>query len=234
MAETRIDSDEQGTEPVSTTGEPAARDEATSGAGVAGADVADAGAAGTSADVAGADVVGADVMGADVMGADVTEAGARGAGQMDEEAITTLNDLIHLDVDAIQAYRHAIDACDTVEIKEKLSEFMGDHERHVRDLRDAVRSLGSEPEEGRDLKGFFIEGFTAIVSQGDRSALLAMRGNEELTNRRYDAARSADVPESVRPVIERNYEDEVRHLAWIKEAISSRAWDTEPGAQKAA
>lgn len=151
-----------------------------------------------------------------------------------DDTTKTLNDLIHLDYDAIQAYKQAIDACEIPEIRSQLTAFMGDHERHVSDLSVVVRSLGDEPAEGRDVKGFFIEGFTAIMSQGDRSALLAMRGNEELTTRRYDAARRADLPDDVRPLIERNYEDEARHLAWIREAIASRAWDTEKGADRAA
>lgn len=200
---------------------------------------------------AGPDVAGASVEGAEVViverdtavvdagatgagGAEVHDAGVTAAQLMDERSISTLNDLIHLDLDAVQAYRHAIDACEIAEIRDNLTEFMGDHERHVRDLREAVRGLGGEPASGRDVKGFFIEGFTAILSQGDRSALLAMRGNEELTNRRYDAARNADLPDSCRPLIERNCEDEARHLAWIKEAIASRAWDTDADTRKAA
>lgn len=144
---------------------------------------------------------------------------------MDENAMSTLNDLIHLDMDAIRAYRQAIDVCETAEIRDTLTLFKGDHERHVTDLEAAVRRLGGQPPEGRDIKGFFIEGFTAIVAHGDRSALFAMRGNEELTTRRYDAARRAALPDDVRPLIERNYQDEARHLAWIKDAVAKRAWD---------
>lgn len=144
---------------------------------------------------------------------------------MSDDPIDTLKDLIRLDNDAIRAYRQAIDACDTLEIKERLLEFEGDHQRHVQDLAVCLRTLGSEPPEGRDVKGFLIEGFTAIMSRGDRSALLAMRGNEELTNRRYDAARRAGLPADVVPIIERNYTDEVRHLAWIKDALAKRIWD---------
>src|SRR5579871_601326 len=106
---------------------------------------------------------------------------------MTEKMVETLNDLIHLDIDAIHAYRQAIDGCEILEVKDRLTLFMGDHERHVADLGAAVRSLGREPAHGKDWKGFFIEGFTAIMSQGDRTALLAMRGNEELTTRRYQA-----------------------------------------------
>jgi uncharacterized protein (TIGR02284 family) len=144
---------------------------------------------------------------------------------MNEEAISTLNDLIHLDIDATLAYRQAIDACEIVEVRDQLSAFLGDHERHVKELSDAVRGLGGEPVLGRDVKGFFIEGFTAIASRGDHSALLAMRGNEELTTRRYDAARKANVSAELKQLIEKNYLDEARHLAWIKGAIDRKVWD---------
>jgi uncharacterized protein (TIGR02284 family) len=147
-----------------------------------------------------------------------------------KDVIKTMNDLIHLDRDAIRAYEQAIDACEDAGIRAKLGEFMGDHERHVRDLENRVRALGGEPPARRDLKGFLIEGFTALTSRGDRSALLAMRANEELTNRTYRDALEDGLPEDVRALVERNYEDEVRHLNWIKEALSSRAWDEEKAA----
>jgi rubrerythrin len=215
----------------------AAVDASAADAGPTGTIAADADLTGIAARATGASGVGAEEASANEANADVTgraAVAAGGADPRDAGAISTLHDLIHLDSDAIQAYRHAVDACETAEIRARLSEFMADHERHVRDLRAAVRSLGSEPPEGRDLKGFFIEGFTAIASQGDRSALFAMRGNEELTNRRYDDARSAGLPGNVQLLIERNYEDEARHLAWIKEAISSHAWDTDAGGKRAA
>jgi rubrerythrin len=144
---------------------------------------------------------------------------------MADDALKTLNDLIHLDNDAIQAYRQAIDACDTAEIRDQLRLFLTDHERHVQDLSEAVRRLGGQPVTGRDLKGVLIEGFTAAMSHGDRSALVAMRGNEELTTRRYDAARRAAIAGDPLMIVERNFADEQRHLAWIKDAIDRKIWE---------
>src|SRR3954469_11923479 len=83
-----------------------------------------------------------------------------------------LNDLIHLDIDAIRAYEHAIKACEHEVVASRLREFKGDHERHVRDLSDCVRRLGGEPANKPDVKGFFIEGFTAVTSLGTHSALM--------------------------------------------------------------
>jgi uncharacterized protein (TIGR02284 family) len=144
---------------------------------------------------------------------------------MNEDTVTTLNDLIQLDIDAVHAYSQAIDACEVAEVRESLTSFKGDHERHIAELERVVRGLGGQPPRVKDIKGFVIEGFTAIVSQGDRSALMAMRGNEEITTRRYDAARRANVPADVLQMIEANYKDEVRHLDWVKLAIDRKAWE---------
>ncbi len=142
------------------------------------------------------------------------------------EVCDKLNDLIKLDVDAVHAYDQAISACVIDEVKDRLTEFRGDHDRHIRDLSQCVRTLGGTPEVERDWKGFFIEGFTAIASQGDHSALLAMRGNEELTNRKYqNALNLTNLTPEVRSLLERNFSDEQRHLQWIRSQLDARVWE---------
>jgi rubrerythrin len=136
-----------------------------------------------------------------------------------------MNDQLRLDLDAITAYDEAISACEIEEIRVRLADFKGDHERHVTVLSESIRSHGGEPKVKRDVKGFFIQGFTKIVSHGDRSALIAMRANEELTNRSYESALKKELPEDVRLLLERNLSDEQRHLEWIKETIDQRAWE---------
>ncbi|WP_437667075.1 DUF2383 domain-containing protein [Sorangium sp. So ce1182] len=149
---------------------------------------------------------------------------------MNKTAVSKLNDLIQLDADAVLAYQQALDACEVSEIRRKLKGFQDDHQQHINDLAELVRAGGEEPRIKRDLKGFLIEGFTAIASRGDRSALLSMLGNEELSNHMYEAALKADLPDEARAVVERNRRDEARHLAWIKEAIAERLWETKEGA----
>ncbi len=144
---------------------------------------------------------------------------------MARDVIEVLNDLIQLDRDAIAAYDQAIEACEHAHIKEMLTTFRDDHGRHVMDLSACVASLGGVPAQTRDLKGKLIEGFTAIASRGDQSALLAMRGNEELSNRLYDAAMSEELTIEARAIVERNYDDERRHLAWLKDALSRKIWE---------
>lgn len=142
------------------------------------------------------------------------------------KVVEKLNDLIKLDVDAIHAYDQAISACTMDELKRNLTDFRADHDRHVRDLSDCVRALGGQPDVRRDWKGFFISGFTAIVSQGDHSALVAMQTNEELTNSTYRKALDLEnLSPDVRSLLEKNYSDEQRHLQWIKAQLSARVWE---------
>lgn len=146
------------------------------------------------------------------------------------KAIKILSDLIHLDVDAIHAYDQAIDHIDVVAIKDRIIEFRDDHERHVTDLSAEIRRLGGEPpKRGRDLKGFFLEGFTAVrAATGTEGALKAMHTNEELTNRRYQDALDSGLPAEALDVVRRNREDERRHLAFIDQVLRDKMWEQPP------
>lgn len=140
--------------------------------------------------------------------------------------IKAVQDLIHLDMDAIQAYEQAIKACEHESVRGQLRSFQADHQRHVGDLSEELRKLGEQPDVRTDVKGFFIEKFTAITSHGTRSALMAMRGNEELTTSRYKAALELqDLPGSTKGTIRKNYGDEQRHLEWIKMALDKKIWE---------
>jgi uncharacterized protein (TIGR02284 family) len=142
------------------------------------------------------------------------------------DLIRHLNDLLALDLDAVEAYESAITRIDAVFLREKLREFQQDHQRHIRDLTECVMRFGGKPRHRPDVKGFFIKGFTAVTSMtGDEGALNAMKGNEQLTTRTYKRALADSWPADVRELIEKNYADEVRHLAWIEQTLRTRAWE---------
>lgn len=144
-----------------------------------------------------------------------------------KELAEKLGNLIQLNVDAVHAYEQAIERIDVTLVRERLREFQADHERHIEVLSIHVRQIGEvPPERSRDLKGFLIEGFTAIRSMtGTEGALKAMESNEETTNKHYSEALSCDLPPDSRSIVERNYADERRHLAYVREALSTRVWE---------
>jgi uncharacterized protein (TIGR02284 family) len=147
---------------------------------------------------------------------------------MEQHAMETLESLMQLDFDAVQAYTQAIERIDHRAVREQLTAFRADHQRHIADLSECIRRFGGEPpERKRDFKGFLIEGFTAIRSMtGTEGALKAMQGNEETTNKHYREALDVAFPADVRALIERNYDDERRHLTYVDDALNDRVWES--------
>lgn len=140
--------------------------------------------------------------------------------------VERLNDLIALDTDAVYAYKVAIEAIEVTFLKDKLREFQQDHERHIRELSEVVSRMGGKPRERRDLKGFVLQGFTAITAQmGTEAALKAMQANEKLTNRTYQRATAEELPADIMGIIARNFTDEQRHLRYIEDALRTRSWE---------
>jgi rubrerythrin len=152
---------------------------------------------------------------------------------MNEKTISTLKSLVQLDYDAVLAYNQALDHIDLADVHKQIADFRDDHERHITELSALLRDEGEDaPARGRDLKGFFIEGFTAVRSvTGTEGALKAMKTNEELTNRRYESALTAELSTDARKLVEKNFHDEQRHLRWIEKTLAERPWQAKGAAR---
>lgn len=142
----------------------------------------------------------------------------------ESDLVHLLNKLIELDFDAIEAYRAAIDKVKDTTSKAKMQEFMGDHERHTRELAEAVRSMGSEPADKADYKKLLTKGKVVIAGlTGDRGVLIAMKSNEEDTNVAYErAVARTDLPSSLRELLQKNLDDERRHREWLVRRLEER------------
>ncbi len=146
-----------------------------------------------------------------------------------KEIAERLKSLVQLDIDAVHAYGQAIEHIDVPNVREQVVAFQGDHERHINDLSSVVRNLGEAPPElTKDFKGFLLKAFTSIRSMtGTEGALKALKSGEELTNKKYSEARTWDLPVNILSIVQRNYEDEQRHLHYVNQAITDRVWETE-------
>lgn len=133
-----------------------------------------------------------------------------------------LEDVLQVDVDAVEAYNEAIEKVESQEIRTRLSAFRDDHQRHISELSEAIRSMGMErPEREKGVKGTLLEGMTALRSaMGDEQALKAMRQNEVITNRAYERALEDVWTGDARAILERGYADERTHLQWIENQLS--------------
>lgn len=138
--------------------------------------------------------------------------------------VDTLNNLIQLDYDAIDAYDAAIDRLDSAEYKERLKEFRADHARHTRDLGAVVRELGGKPAQQGGAKSMLTRGKVMMADlMGDGAILQAMKSNEDDTNTAYDrAVKGAEGNPAAASALRAGLEDERRHRAWIEQALSAR------------
>jgi len=141
----------------------------------------------------------------------------------------TLRSLVQLDYDAAEAYSAALERIQSPELARQLEAFRADHVRHVWLINGLLEKMG-EPaaQPAPDLKGVVLRGFTATLSaRSDEAALMAMVGNEGITNSTYRDVLELDWTPREREVLARNYADEQRHLAWIRQALALRSWEAE-------
>jgi rubrerythrin len=144
----------------------------------------------------------------------------------EKSEVAKLRSLAQLDADAVGAYDAAIARVREPLVRERLNDFRVDHVRHVQDLNALIQRFGGEPVELKpDLKGAAMKGLTAVTSMmGTEAALVAMLGNEEFSNRAYELALQFDWNPDIRSLIQKNREDEYRHVTWIRDAVRTRPW----------
>jgi rubrerythrin len=149
-----------------------------------------------------------------------------------QEIAEALEELVHLDVDAVLAYDRAIGVIGEGTVATELAAFKLDHQRHILELSQALLGMSRKPPEAKpDVKGTILGGVTALRARlGTHQALEAMRTNEQLTTSTYARMLAKPFPPDVLELVRKNYKDEQRHLAWIERAIDERIWEREAGA----
>lgn len=140
-----------------------------------------------------------------------------------EDICRIVSDLIQLDFDAIDAYRAAIDRLAAERYRDRLGEFLADHERHVRELSVKVRELGGQPPGEADFMRYLTKGSVVIASlMEDRGILQAMSANAQITNRAYQSALDALAGTAdIERLVRRNRDDERRHTLWLDTTLDS-------------
>ena len=134
-----------------------------------------------------------------------------------------LKSLLELEYDAIAAYTKAIERLDELSFKLKFEQFRSDHERHTRTIADCLLRLGADPPERADVKVILTQGKVVIGKlAGDRGILMAMRSNENDTNKAYERSTARhDLEHELRGILSQGLADERRHRAWIEDQLET-------------
>lgn len=138
------------------------------------------------------------------------------------EMITELSRLVQLEADEASAYDAAVAMVPAGPLRDELSLFRLEHQRHLLALHDLFLKLRhSPPEVEPDVHGVVIGALTPPRPPSSATELLtALRGNEQLSCSLYAKAIARPFPAAVQEVLVRIHGEERHHLDWIERALS--------------
>jgi rubrerythrin len=142
---------------------------------------------------------------------------------MSERALVdVLEELIHVEQGAQSMLDAAVTRLAQDEIaRRELRGFRDDHARHLQELVELARKLGREPGRARPRQRRFR--MLLASTFGDSRILRVTEKSEAFANRVYERALAEPgVSDELREALERGFEDERRHRAWLRTRLRSR------------
>jgi uncharacterized protein (TIGR02284 family) len=136
----------------------------------------------------------------------------------DAEVISTLNELIETCRDGQEGFRTAAEGVQSAELRELFHAYALQRADFAGALQDEVRRLGGEPERTGSLVASLHRGWmglrAALEGDDDRTIAGECERGEAVALETYRAALDADMPASVRALIERQFAEvkEAHHL----------------------
>jgi hypothetical protein len=148
-----------------------------------------------------------------------------------QQVVSLLNRLIHLEYDAIGAYRVAISRITEIRgpasrsgplASSDIGDVLGDHRRHVDGLAEVVRNLGGERVGQRDVVQALARSRLSLDSlPSEREVLEVMRNSERDLAAEYERAASLPgVPVDVLAVLRRHMTEEQAHEDCLQRRLS--------------
>jgi len=133
-----------------------------------------------------------------------------------------LKELVELEYAVVEAYETAIERLNKGDFKERLQEFLEDHQRHIREISGVLEKKSEDVPQGPNLgKEFITKGKVLLANMvGDNTILIAMRSNETDTNTAYERLNSReDIWGEARDILKQALEDERKHKAWLDQVL---------------
>jgi uncharacterized protein (TIGR02284 family) len=132
-----------------------------------------------------------------------------------EELIASLNDLIETCRDGQEGFRTAAAGVKSAELRELFEGYSRQRASFVGELQDEVRRIGGDPARTGSLVASLHRGWmglrAAVEGKDDGAVVSECERGEDVALANYRAALGADMPASVRAMLE-------RHFAEVKKA----------------
>jgi uncharacterized protein (TIGR02284 family) len=127
------------------------------------------------------------------------------------EAISTLNTLIATTIDSITGYEDSAKNIDNERLREIFRSRADERQRIVEELRNEVRRLGGDPEDGGSFLGKAhqrFEDLKAAITGRDEKAIIneVERGEDYLKEKWQAALQSGNLPGETHDLVERLYQ----------------------------
>lgn len=140
-----------------------------------------------------------------------------------DRVVATLNDLIETCKDGEQGFKMAAENIDDQELVSLFHSYARQRAQFAVELSDQVLRLGGNPEERGSMGGALHRGWinikSAVTSRNPSDILAECERGEDVAVSEYRDALSKDLPDDVRPFVERQYEqiqDAYDHIRMIQ------------------
>jgi len=144
---------------------------------------------------------------------------------MDKKCLAKkMNHLAQVDVDAAIAYEQASQWVFDKNLNIFLKQFLKEHQQHIVVLKRLIKTYDKQVcHYCLDLKGSFFKLLLFYFRlKGVKGILRALQINEQRINHCYEKILCCDLPTDIKKIVEKNYADERRHLAYISQAINDK------------
>lgn len=153
----------------------------------------------------------------------------------DTETTDVLRELLQTCRDREQGYRTARDGIRNIELQQLFESYAQQSVRLAHELQEALRQHGGHPEAGGSVAGAAFRGWMqlkAALTRGDEGAVLAeCERGEDVATERYQRALQQPVPDAVRTLISRQWnelEQAHNHIRMLRDEILERLDGTPP------
>jgi uncharacterized protein (TIGR02284 family) len=138
------------------------------------------------------------------------------------QIVNALNNLIETCKDGEKGFQTAAQGVRDLQLKQLFETYVRQRAEFARELQEAIRQLGAEPETSGSAAGALHRGWmnikSAVTGTSDSAVVEEAERGEDSAKAAYEEALSAPLPGNIRPIVERQYaavkqaHDQVRAL----------------------
>ena len=123
-----------------------------------------------------------------------------------ENAVSTLNNLIETCKDGEEGFRKAAEGLKDPQVKTQFLAYSRQREQMVRELQQEVRRLGGDPEKSGSLSGSMHRGWmnikSAVTGKDDGAIIAEAERGEDVAKAAYEKAVEGELPPATRALVQ--------------------------------